>query len=177
MHVQTPRLTNGSIRRSLQSRRERVFDRSVVVHKTKDVLPRSQSAGGNVPAPSEIILTLVPNVSAVDGTFLEPLNIILTLVLNVSVDRQGGPAEPASPRLPIDVAVPSTQNPGALVSGRARGERHPRVYRGTPCSPVEVAEARLPSNERYVDESEGCPIQVPTPAGGGLSSVLCRGRR
>ena len=74
------------------------------------------------------------------GFFSEPRKMILTLVPKVSTDRQGGAAEPASPRLLVDVAVSRRQKTGALVAGelalsRAAPTRIP--YGGTPCFPVE----------------------------------------
>ena len=51
------------------------------------------------------------------GNFPEPPKVILTLVLKVTADGQGGAAEPASPRLLVDVAVSRRQKTGALVAG------------------------------------------------------------
>ena len=49
--------------------------------------------------------------------FSEPPKTILTLVPKVSADRQGGAAEPASPRFLVDVAVSRRQKTGALFAG------------------------------------------------------------
>ena len=101
----------------------------------------------------------------------------LTLVPKVSAARQGGAAEPASPRSLVDVAVSRRQKTGALVAGEfaSSGTHAHTAVRPVRCA--EVAEARRPSSWGCVDESEGGPIDVPKTVGGGLSSVLRRERR
>ena len=47
----------------------------------------------------------------------EPTKMILTLILNVIAVREGGAAEPASPRAIVDVAVSRKQKTCTLVAG------------------------------------------------------------
>ena len=51
------------------------------------------------------------------GNFFEPPEIILTLVPEVSADRQDGATEPVSPRSVIDGAVSKRQEMSVLVAG------------------------------------------------------------
>ena len=51
------------------------------------------------------------------GSLPEPPKTILTHATDVGADRQGGAAEPASPRMMVDVAVSGRQETGALVAG------------------------------------------------------------
>ena len=66
---------------------------------------------------------------------------------------------------------------GRPCRGRARAERRPRAYGGTPGSPLYVEGVRRLNIRGCVGESGGSPILVPRMVTGGLSSVFRIERR
>ena len=70
------------------------------------------------------------------GNFPEPPEMILTLVPEVSADGQNGATEAASPSLKSDVAVSRRQKTGALVAGELALSR---TYAHTAVHPISLS--------------------------------------
>ena len=111
------------------------------------------------------------------GKFHESPNMIRSFVPEVGADRQDGAAEPASPRLPVDVAVSRTQETGALVAGETpwSGTHAHAALRSI--RPPKLLGRTGPVVDDVLTRMIKYPIHVPKATAGGLSAVFRRERR